>query len=91
MSDGKPITSSHSADVRMEVRVNGRVLSLTHLGRDFFVLDTPIDHPPTEADMLLAIDGHEDRWRVWLPQGISVSQRRTTIAPCRQRDASTSG
>jgi hypothetical protein len=75
-SNGK----SHSADVRMELRVNGSILSVAQLGPDFIVLRTPVDQPPVEAEMTLWIDGHEDRWPVWLDDGISAGQPRTRIS-----------
>ncbi len=37
-------TSGHSADVRMELSVNGFVLPIAHLGPNFLVLETPIYH-----------------------------------------------
>ncbi len=71
----------HSADVRMLLYVNGSTLPIAQLGPDFIILRTPTDHPPTDADIYLSIDGHERRWTVWLPDGVSASTRRTKIAP----------
>jgi hypothetical protein len=82
MSAGIPKSPGHSADVRMELRLNGHVLPIAQLGPDFLVLTAPIDHPPGEAEITLSIDGHESRWPVRLQEGLSAVQRRTRIARC---------
>jgi hypothetical protein len=74
--------TGHSADVRMELSVNGFVLPIAHLGPNFLVLETPIDHPPVDAEIGLWIDGREDRWRVRLADGIRANQRKTAITRC---------
>jgi hypothetical protein len=71
---------SHSADVRMELRLNGLVLPISHLGPDFLVLNQLLDHPPADAEIALAIDGHESRWPIHLPHGLSAAARRTSIS-----------
>jgi len=73
---------AHSADVRIELRVNGRILSVSHLGPDFLILKDTIEHPPAEAEIALSIDGDESRWRVRLVDGIVSDQRKTRIARC---------
>lgn len=71
---------SHSADVRMHLRVNGLVLPISHLGPDYLIVTTPIDHPPAEAEIAMSIDGEERQWMVHLPAGLSTAERRTRIA-----------
>lgn len=60
----------HSADVRIDLAVNGHVFSVAELGPDFVVLRNPVAHPPAEAELTLSIDGYERRWRVELIDGI---------------------
>jgi hypothetical protein len=91
MSAGSPINPGHSADVRMELRLNGHILPIGQLGPDFLVLRNPIDHPPTDGEIALSIDGHEDRWPVRLPDGLSGSQTRARIARCLPVYGSTAG
>ncbi len=74
-------TQGHSAQVRMELRVNGHVLRIAQMGRDFLMLKNPIDHPPAEAEIYLRIDESESRWRVRLVEGISPENRKTKVAP----------
>jgi hypothetical protein len=50
------------------------------MGPDFLLLRSPIDHPPTEAIIVMCIDGKEDRWNVRLPDGLSVNSERVRIA-----------
>jgi hypothetical protein len=69
----------HSADVRMELHLNGSVYQISHLGPDFLILVTPIDHPPGEAEIVMSIDGSVSRWTVRLPNGLSRASKRTSI------------
>ena len=66
MSDSNPNHRGHSADVRMTLYLEGRALPISHLGPDFLIVKTPIDHPPTDAEIELVIDGQERRWPVRL-------------------------
>jgi hypothetical protein len=65
-----PTTTGHSADVRMHLQVNGHTLPVRELGGDFLVLAESIDHPPTEAELFLSIDGDERRRTLWLARGL---------------------
>jgi hypothetical protein len=69
----------YSADVRMQLNVNGHAFVVGHLGPGFVILDNPTDHPPALAQMTLSIDGHVERWQVQLPEGISADRCRTPI------------
>jgi hypothetical protein len=80
MSARKPKGYGHSADVRMELCVNGHILPIAQLGPDFLVLAAPTDHPPSDAEIAMWIDGREDRWRVRLADGINAGQRKTSIS-----------
>jgi hypothetical protein len=71
---------AHSADVQMGLSVNGHVLRIGHLGPDYVILDSSIDHPPSEAEVSLTVDGQESRWQVKLSEGLSASQTRARIS-----------
>jgi hypothetical protein len=73
---------NHSARLRMELRVDGAVLSISHLGPDYLILARPVDYPPTRAEIAMLIDGNRSHWPVQLPAGLSVASRRTLILPC---------
>jgi hypothetical protein len=72
----------HSADVRIDLAVNGHVLSVAKLGPGFVVLRNPIPHPPAEAELTLSIDGYERRWRVELIDGIRAGGGDTRFRSC---------
>jgi len=82
MSAPKLQSSGHSADVRIQLCVNGRILPVAQLGPDFLVLKDTLSHPATEAEIAMWIDGHERRWQVRLIDGIVAGQRRTRIGGC---------
>jgi hypothetical protein len=64
----------------MQLAVNGHLHSICQLAPDFAILESPSDHPPSEAEIVISIDGSETRWRVCLPCGISASAARTALA-----------
>jgi hypothetical protein len=73
----------HSADVEMELILNGTVVSIAQLGPDFLILREPFDHPPSHAELVPSIDGKVRRWAVALPDGVSRDEERVRIAPAR--------
>jgi hypothetical protein len=91
MSAGNQKTYGHSSIVRMELCVNGLVLPIAQLGPNFLVLETPIDHPPVDAEIGMWVDGREDRWPVRLAEGIKAGQRKTAISGCPAANGSTVG
>jgi hypothetical protein len=84
-------TVGHSAIVRMELRLNGRVFPIAQLGPNFLVLKDAVDHPAAEAEIGMWIDGREDLWRVLLAEGIKASQPKTAISACPEINGSTVG
>ena len=73
----------YSADVRMNLSVNGRTFTIGQLGPDFIILDDPADYPPSEGQIAVSIDGRERRWSVQLPDGVTAGKPETRIADCR--------
>jgi hypothetical protein len=72
--------NGHSADVRMALLLNERVLPIAQLGPDFLFLVSPASHPPGLAEVLLSVDGHEERWTVRLPDGIQPADERVSVS-----------
>jgi hypothetical protein len=62
----------HSADVRIDLILNGDSIPVAQLGPGFLLLDAPNDHPPGLASIFLRVDQSEERWNVHLPKGISA-------------------
>jgi len=69
--------SRYSADVELWLILNGRQLALSHLWHDGFIARERIVHPPTEAEVVLTVDGREHRWPVFLPDGLSPEREET--------------
>lgn len=53
---------------------------MAQLGPDFLLLKTPIDHPPSDATVVLCVDENERQWQVHLPEGIAAASRRVAIS-----------
>ena len=64
---------AHSAIVHMQLVVDGRTLTIGHMGADYVIADDPINHPPAKAEMVMSVNAEVTRWRVYLPDGISTS------------------
>lgn len=60
----------------MTLLLNGDTIPIAQMGPDFLILDEPVDHPPCVADVVLSVDGKEERWSVRLPEGIQRNRRR---------------
>ncbi len=64
----------------MRLIVNGTVVRITQMGPDFLFIESPTDHPPGEATIVLRVDDSERRWQVRLPKGISKASKRVALA-----------
>jgi hypothetical protein len=71
---------AHSAQVEMRLIVNGESFGITHMGRDFVIVESPTEYPPGKASILLRVDESESRWNVRLTEGISAGSKRVAIA-----------
>ena len=64
----------------MRLHVSGLSLRITHMGPDFVLVESPVDHVPDEACIFLKVDDSESQWRVRLPEGISKDSNRVALA-----------
>lgn len=64
----------------MRLLVNGLSLPVAQMGRDFLLIDSPVNQPPANASLLLRVDMAERRWSVHLPEGISAASKRVALA-----------
>lgn len=69
-----------SADVQMRLYVEGHELEIAQLGPDFLVLKTPIDLGAADAEIHMTIDDVENRWPVYLPEGLSAGNAVAKLA-----------
>jgi hypothetical protein len=75
-------SSAHSAEVHIDLCVNGHILSVAQLGPGYVILKEPRDHPPATAEIAMSVDGHERRWHVQLADGIAAGRAKTKIVAC---------
>ena len=79
-----PLTApkpGHSADVLIELFVNGQRFPVVQMGRGMLIFDQPVLLPGTEGELVLTIDGHPRRWMVSIP--ISAIPSKTVHAKLR--------
>lgn len=76
----EPNYGAHSAQVEMRLLLNGRAFGITHMGRDFVLVESSADYPPCEASVFLKVDDSVTEWKVRLPEGISKESNRVVLA-----------
>jgi hypothetical protein len=60
-----------SADVRLDLLVDGRLIPLAKIGPEYAVLQNPDDVPAgQDAVLIMNVDGREHRWEIQLKEGI---------------------
>jgi len=69
-----------SAQVKIQLLIDGGSVPVAQMGLDFLFLDAPFDHPPGDANLILRVDQSERRWDVCLPNGISADSNQVSIA-----------
>jgi hypothetical protein len=70
----------HSAQVKMRLLLNGSSMPIMQMGPDFLIVQSPVEHPPTDATIELCIDASERRWPIRLPHGMSAASRAVAIS-----------
>ena len=71
---------AHSAQVEMRLILGGSSVGIAQMGPDFLLIESPMDHPPCQATILLRVDDSERQWKVRLPEGISSTSTRVPLA-----------
>ena len=72
-------STGHSADVRIQLAVNGSSFAVAQLGPGFVVLRDQFDSPPSIAKITMSIDGELSSWPVELIDGIVAANQITRI------------
>jgi hypothetical protein len=72
---------AHSAQVEIEllldVKREVRIVPVAQVGPGFLLTRELVEHAPTEAELVLWVDGREDRRRVLLPDGLGRGGSKT--------------
>jgi hypothetical protein len=79
-----PSNGGHSAQVKIQLLLEGGAIPVAQMGQDFLFVDAPFDYPPGEANLILQVDHWERRWNVSLPDGMSADSNRVRIAATKQ-------
>lgn len=66
-------SDGHISTVSGWLEANGQRLALAQVGPDYCVVRQGVATPPTEAQLVIEIDGNERRKRIFLESGISDS------------------
>ena len=69
------LRNGYSAEVQIRLIVGAHSLEVASCHANGCLLRETIDAPPGEAELVIAIDGHERRKHVHLAHGLSVSSR----------------
>jgi len=72
---------AYSANVQIQLNLNGLSVSVAQLAPDFIILHEPVNHPPAEAELVLWVDNNEHRRTVFLPEGLRDDLIRIPILP----------
>jgi hypothetical protein len=78
-------TASHgySAQVELQLLLNGSRLPLSHVGRDMFIFREPqVIAPATVGTLLVKIDDTEKRQKVILYDGATPKSKRVNFQRC---------
>ena len=74
-------SSAYSALVDMELHLpGGKVLGVAQCGPDFLILEHPCDLSPTEARLVLSVDGNITEHHVFLPSGSATDRKIVVLA-----------
>ena len=63
-------TNGHSSTIHGWLETNGHRLALAQVGPDHCVVRHAVPSPPTDAELVIVIDGNERRVPVFLRDGI---------------------
>ncbi len=66
-------SNGYSSTIHGWLEANGHRFALSQVGPDYCVVRHSIATPPTDAELVIEIDGNHRRQRVFLPAGISAS------------------
>jgi hypothetical protein len=77
--DSATNNGGHSAQVKIQLEIEGGSVPVAQLGSDFLLLDEPFEHPPGDARLILQVDQNERCWNISLPKGISAAANRVAI------------
>jgi hypothetical protein len=67
----------------MTLTAGEKEIAVAQLGPNFLIVAEPTSLLPTDAELVVTVDGDEDRRKIDLPDGIRPEVRRTPIGSAR--------
>jgi hypothetical protein len=83
--DYSPIGTGYSANVRLELHVGDQIFELAEIAPDSVYLRKPVALPPSEAEVVMYVDGQRSVWQVDLPDGLSAASPTARTRPAASR------
>ena len=74
----KPI-GTFSADVKLNLYVDGEVVAIGQLGPDFGIFRDPRTFAASEGELETVIDGNSSRWKIRFTSPITSESKRFTF------------
>lgn len=71
----------HSAEVHLSLITASGTYKLSQISPHFVIVAKPQDLPPCDAEIVMQVDGAEDRWPVRLVEGLNALNRKAAIDP----------
>lgn len=72
-------SNGYSSVVRLSLVVDGTKYRLGKIGPDAITLQEPTELPECDAQVIMTVDGKEQRWDVFLPNGATPPETRISI------------
>ncbi len=79
--DHSPVGTGYSANVRLELHVGQQIFELAEVAPESVFLRKPVTLPPSEAEVVMYVDGQRSVWQVELPDGLSAGSPNTRTRP----------
>jgi hypothetical protein len=79
--NSNPSATGYSAQVRLHLLIGGQSIELGQISPERIFLRESIELPPGPAEVVMHVDHFEQRWQVYLPDGISANSREARTAP----------
>jgi len=89
--NSNPAGYGHSSCVQLKLVVGEQVYELHAIGPGEICLREPAELAPCEALVVMQVDGHEDRWSVYLPDGLSAGNLEARTLPLSAAPARSAG
>ena len=75
------VNGGYSSFVQLHLEISGQRIELGQICPGKIFLREPVSLPAGEAEVVMNVDDFEDRWQVYLPDGISANSLEARTVP----------